>query len=146
MKKNFLQSASSVIFLTIVFHLPGCTLSQQSNEMKYNRRLWRKNNIVNYRFIGSSKCGAVIIKVRDGKATSIEQAFKSRVGTNLDCYEKFDTVDKIFGYVQQQMENGKPLYVKYNEKFGFPEEIKIGSSFDTENQISIKFTGFEAIE
>jgi len=99
MKKNFLQSALFIILLTIVFHLSGCTLSEQSNEMEHNWRLWQKNNIANYSFIGSSRCGAVIIKVQDSKAISIEQAFKSQVGINLDCYEKFDTVDKIFGYV-----------------------------------------------
>ena len=88
----------------------------------------------------------MIIKVQDSKAISIEQAFKSQVGIKLGCYEKFDTVDKIFDYVRQELETGKPVYVKYNKKFGCPEEIKIGSSFDTENRISMEFTNLKAIE
>ena len=44
------------------------------------------------------------------------------------------------------MEDGKLLYVKYNKKFGYPEEIKIGSSFDIENRISMEFTSFETIK
>ena len=96
MKKKFLQSASLIIFLTIVFHHSGCTLSQQLNDLERNRRLWQKNNVVNCSFIGSSDCSVVRIKVQDNNAISIEQVYKSQIGTNLKCFEKFDTVEKIF--------------------------------------------------
>ena len=146
MKKNFSKKTTYITFIIVAFQFAGCS-SRQLNELENNRQLWEKSRLNNYSFVGNiDRCGAVVMQIQDSKPISTEQVFKSQVGGKLDCYEKFGAVDKIFDYIQQKMKDRKPLYVKYNEKFGYPEEIKIGSSFDEENRINMGFTDVEPIE
>lgn len=120
-----------------------------ASELERNRRLWQESNIVNYDFVcqqfagGVNGWGAVVIKVRDSKAILIEKAVKSDLG-KIDGYEKFGTADKMFDYIQQELENGRQIYdVKYNKKLGYPEEIGIAYSYNIDDYSDVKVTNFE---
>ncbi len=123
-----------------------------ASELEGNRRLWQESNIVNYNFVGNQSAGgnkgwsSVLIKVRDSKAISIEPTLKSNI-TYIDGYEKFDTVDKMFNYIREELENGRHVYgVKYNKKFGYPEKIGIEYSYAIDAWSAVSVTKFETIK
>ncbi|MGC2235460.1 MAG: DUF6174 domain-containing protein [Pyrinomonadaceae bacterium] len=121
-------------------------------ELELNRRRWQENKISNYNFVCGQYAGGLenpaepaIIKVREGKAISIEAVAKSNA-PKLNGYENFDTIDKLFDYARQQLENGKIIRVKYNEKFGYPEITGINFSYAIDDWNSINITKFEVIK
>jgi hypothetical protein len=121
-------------------------------ELERNRLLWQENKITNYNFVCGQYAGGfenpaepAIIKVREGKAISIEAVAKSNA-PKLNGYENFDTIDKLFEYARQQLENGKILNVKYNKKLGYPEITSVKKSYDIDDWNSINIVKFEAVK
>ncbi len=121
-------------------------------ELERNRLLWQENKIANYNFVCGQYAGGfenpaepAIIKVRTGKAVSIEPVAKSNA-PKLNGYENFDTIDKLFDYARQQLENGKILNVKYNKKSGYPEITSVKKSYDIDDWNSINITKFEVVK
>jgi hypothetical protein len=120
-------------------------------EIESNRRLWQENKIANYDFIcqqiagGENGWSAVVIKVQDSKTISIERTPKDGVA-KIDGYEKFDTIDKIFDYLKKELENGRIITAKYNEKYGYPEEFNIGYSNDIDSWFGANIEKFEIVK
>lgn len=121
-------------------------------ELERNRLLWQENKIANYNIVCGQYAGGfenpaepAIIKVRAGKAVSIEAVAKSNA-PKLNGYENFDTIDKLFEYAQHELENGKILNVKYNRKLGYPEITSIKRSYDIDDWNSINITKFEVVK
>jgi hypothetical protein len=121
-------------------------------ELEQNRRLWQENKISNYNFICAQIAGGVenpaepaLIKVRQGKAVSIEPVTKS-ANPKLNGYQNFDTIDKLFDYVRQELENGKIIRAKYNKKFAYPEITGIDNSYAIDDWSSINITKFEVVK
>ncbi len=109
-----------------------------SDQLERNRRLWMENKIVNYDFVFGSVGGGVtsphdrspvLIKIREGEVNSMDfvsKGYASKSGVQkIDGYEDFDTIDKLFNYMRQELEKKKIIFAKYNKKFGYPEEIVI---------------------
>ena len=100
-------------------------------ELERNRRLWQESKINNYDFVIVKYAGGVtndwqaspiLIKVREGEKFSTEAA-KKGYDFRIDSYTDFDTIDKFFNYLRQQLEKGKIIYVEYDKKFGYPIKI-----------------------
>ena len=121
-------------------------------ELERNRRLWQESKTLNYDFVCGHYAGGdedpaepAIIKVREGKAVSIEAVAKSKT-PKLSGYENFDTIDKLFEYARQELENGRILSIKYNKKLGYPEITGIKYSYDIDDWNSINITKFEVVK
>lgn len=124
-------------------------------DLEKNRALWIKSKILDYDIVCSIFAGAatvpaypVLIKVRDGKAVSIEPVKKPNDGS-IEIYKRFDTVDKMFDEIQQGLEKGGSIVVKvkkYNEKFGYPESFSINDIKATDLGIALEIHKFEIIK
>ena len=121
-------------------------------ELERNQLLWQESKTLNYNFVCAQIAGGfenpaepAIIKVRTGKAVSIEPVTKSNA-PKLNGYQNFDTIDKLFEYARLELENGKILSVKYNKKLGYPEITSVKNSYAIDDWNSINITKFEVVK
>lgn len=129
-----------------------------SAELERNHRLWQESKIVNYDFEIAKYAGGVtnhwnrlpvLIKIRDNEKNSIEKVDKDKdyvVYSKTDGFEDFDTIDKLFNYLRQELEKGKILYVKYNKKLGYPQKTTIEDSYEIHGDRSIVIEKFKVIK
>lgn len=114
-------------------------------DLEKNRRLWLESKIVNYDIVCSidvsgitNPAKPVLIKVRDGKAISIEPISKSNTAS-VEMYKIFETVEKMFDKIEVESEKGAIVQVKYSKEFGYPEDIGI-------NYASLGFNAWNGVE
>ncbi|WP_341529483.1 DUF6174 domain-containing protein [Nostoc sp. UHCC 0302] len=110
------------------------TVTNSSNLAKFriNRRLWRRQNISNYRFTFSRSCFCfpkatepVVIEVRNGVTTSI--TFKD-TGKRADAelFQKYNTIPKLFNIIRDAIaRRASNLTVEYDKRLGYPTQINI---------------------
>ena len=98
------------------------------NDFDLNYKLWVESKIVNYRIelniegAGFTGPAPVNIEVREGKSISLKRI--SEIDPRpIEFYESIDSVEKLFTFIQKEKENGADVIVKYNKKFGYPEEV-----------------------
>jgi hypothetical protein len=127
-------------------------------KLERNRNLWQESKIVNYDFVAARYAGGqtntwnrspVLIKVRQGEKILIEVVSKSDKSymARTDGFEDFDTIDKLFNYLRQQLDKGKILEADYNKKLGYPgKNISIRDSFEIHGSRNIVIEKFEIIE
>ena len=105
-------------------------------DLEKNHRLWLEQKILNYDMVCSLADGPVtgsikpvLIKVRDGKAISMEQVDKIQ-HPSIENYRKFNTVEKIFDEIQKAHDNSANLLIKvgYNKKLGYPEAFGVADN------------------
>lgn len=122
-------------------------------DLERNRRLWDEKKIIDYNITVSAGQGgnvipadSVLIEVRDGKGTLIEPTPKVDK-MRLEIYENYDTFDKMFDAIQQGLEEGAKVDVKYNKTFGYPEDITVDDlKRGIHSWIIIKIKKFEVVK
>lgn len=119
-------------------------------ELERNRQLWQESKIENYDFeiayntmVGCT-CSPVKFKVREGKMISIEEDPKNRA-YNSGYYkpEKKETIEKVFDFILQALDDDQIIDAQYNQKFGYPEQVTITSSFNVDARSFFYITKFE---
>jgi hypothetical protein len=120
-------------------------------ELERNLSLWKESKIINYDFVVHKSAGGVngwtpaLIKVREGVITSVESTSKPDY-LKIDGYEDFNTINKMFEYLRQELEKGRIIKVEYNEKFGYPKRIDIMYSYGMDTSIYLDVKKFEVIK
>ncbi|MBD2355028.1 hypothetical protein H6G41_10400 [Tolypothrix sp. FACHB-123] len=102
-------------------------------KLQFNRRLWEKQNIVNYRYTFSNGCfcipdarGPVVIEVRNGKTRSITSVETGLRVTNPEYFENYNTIPKLFNVIQDAIaRQAFSLDVNYSARYGYPTQINI---------------------
>jgi hypothetical protein len=127
-------------------------------ELERNRNLWEQNQTADYDFVVSKSAGGntnewnrlpVLVKIRDGEKISIEKVEKDKdylIYSRMDGVENFDTVNKLFNYLQQELEKGKMLEVKYHKDLGYPKSVIIIDSYETHGYRNIVVEKIEVIK
>ena len=115
---------------------------ETSAKLEHNRNLWKQNQIADYDFVVAKSAGGfinewnrlpILIKIRDGEKILIEKVEKDKdyvIYSRTDGFEDFDTIDKLFSYLQEELEKGRMLAVKYNKDLGYPKNITIIDSYE----------------
>ncbi|MBN3870656.1 MAG: DUF6174 domain-containing protein [Nostoc sp.] len=107
-------------------------LRRLEKRLEFNRRFWNQQNISNYDYELSNSCfcipdarGPVVIKVRNGKTTSITSVATGQP-VNPELFQNYNTIPKLFNVIQDAI-NRKAfsLNVRYSAKFGYPTQIDI---------------------
>ncbi len=118
-------------------------------ELERNRSLWNQNQITDYDFVLAKSASGhvnhwnrlpVLIKIRAGEKISIEKVEKDKdyvIYSKTDGFEDFDTIDKLFSYMLQELEKGRMLGVKYHKDLGYPKEVHIIDSYQLHSGGSI---------
>ncbi|BAY08896.1 hypothetical protein NIES2098_20570 [Calothrix sp. NIES-2098] len=105
--------------------------NSQLNQLNINRQLWKKQNIRNYRYKFSRSCfcapkasGPVVVKVRQGRTTSMTDAAGKPIEREL--FQQYDTIPKLFNVIEDAIaKKASSLTVQYDPKFGYPTQINI---------------------
>ncbi|MDF5706297.1 MAG: DUF6174 domain-containing protein [Nostoc sp. S4] len=123
--------------------------------LNFNRRLWNKQNIYNYRYTFSNGCfctpearGPVIIEVRNGKTKSITSVDTRQLVQNPQLFEKYNTIPKLFNVIQDAINRrAYSLNINYNPKFGYPTQINVDyNSQIADEEIYLTIKNFEKIK
>lgn len=123
-------------------------------ELEYNRKLWRESKITNYDFvIGKGGAGSfndfratdTLIKIRNGEKELME-AIEKDTAYNVESYNDFDTIDKLFDYLREKLDDRILLRVKYDKKLGYPKIINISFSYEIHGQNFIEISKLKVIK
>ena len=132
----------------------GNSLRLELRKLIFNRRLWKKQNISNYRYTLSNSCfcipearGPVIIEVRNGETVSVtSEATGEEV--NPDFFQRFDTILELFDVIRDAINRrADSLDVRYDARLGYPTNISI--DYDVriaDEELFLSVTNFEVIE
>ncbi|MCC5617356.1 DUF6174 domain-containing protein [Nostoc sp. CHAB 5836] len=155
---------SAAVLLSLGVNLPAMsqtpleTAQHKANNnlnlrrLNFNRGLWDKANISNYRYTFSNSCfcigearGPVVIEVRNGQTTSITLDGKP---ANPQYFEKYKTIPKLFNVIQDAINRkAYSLNVQYNSKFGYPTQINIDyNSQIADEEIYLTIENFQKIK
>ncbi|BAY24662.1 hypothetical protein NIES2100_44570 [Calothrix sp. NIES-2100] len=135
---------SAGLLLTLSFNAPVLSVpnnpvaqspvraNSQLNQLNANRRLWKKQNIRNYRYTLSRSCfcapkstGPLRITVRNGRKTSITDA-TGKPFEQPELFKEYDTVPKLFNLIEDAIaKKASNLTVQYDPKLGYPTQINI---------------------
>lgn len=123
-------------------------------ELERNRKLWQESKIRNYDFVilkggggntNSFNASTTLIKIRNGEKSSMEAVEKDRAW-NVESYNDFDTIDKLFDYLKQELDDRKMIVVKYDKKLGFPKVSNIIFEYNIHGSVFIEISKFEIIK
>ncbi len=121
-----------LLFLAIV--LTACSAIQSKSDFDRARDQWQAANISHYRFNLFVGCFCVytqdmplIVEVKDGEVVSMEfQSGKAIEASNLEYFQRFATIDKIFAEVEKDLGGeADQVTVEYDETYGFPKQVSI---------------------
>ena len=127
-------------------------------ELERNRNLWKQNEIYDYDFVITKSAGGltnewnrlpILIKVRDGERISIKSVEKDKdyvIYSRTDGFEDFDTIEKLFNYLRQELENRRILEVKYHKNLGYPKSVTFIDSFKIHGYRNIVVERIEIIK
>ncbi|BAY65157.1 hypothetical protein NIES22_52600 [Calothrix brevissima NIES-22] len=143
MRLSIILSAGYLILLGLnvpVMSQPPIEIAQSpvrtnlnQRKLQFNRRLWEKQNILNYRYTFSNGCfcipdarGPVVIEVRNGKTRSITSVETGLRVTNPEYFENYNTIPKLFNVIQDAIaRQAFSLDVNYSARYGYPTQINI---------------------
>ena len=101
----------------------------ESRDLIENRRVWSEKKITNYDMVVSYlphgtllPASPVHIKVRNNKAVSILPISPDDRRT-LVCYSIFETVEKMFDRMQEDLNAEAEIEGVFNQESGYPERI-----------------------
>ncbi|MBH8565529.1 hypothetical protein I8748_25700 [Nostoc sp. CENA67] len=125
-----------------------------ARRLQFNRNLWNKQNISNYRYTFSNSCfcipdarGPVIIEVRNGETTSITSV---ETGQPVDpqYFQQYNTIPKLFNVIQDGINrNAYSLDVRYDARLGYPTQINIDyDSQIADEEIYLTIENFQVIQ
>lgn len=122
--------------LALVLALQGCLLdvfapsSNQEENLRTARELWRSQGISDYRynllrrcFCGPEVAGPVHVEVRGGQAVSVAPVQSSQT-VQVDQFASLDTVEELFAAIEEIMDRDPYLLtVRYDPARGYPTYV-----------------------
>lgn len=123
-------------------------------ELERNLRLWQDSKINDYDFVISKEApgltnswrhSPVYIKIRKGQKISSELVpdDKHSVSPTIDGFEDFDTIDKLFAYLKEELKKERILQIKYDEKLGYPKDVLIIYSNEIHGYNNLKISNLQ---
>ncbi|MBD2451790.1 hypothetical protein H6G76_32660 [Nostoc sp. FACHB-152] len=123
-------------------------------KLKINHRLWRGQNISNYRYEFTRSCNClpkatapVIIEVRNGITTSITD---KETGKPADAalFQRYKTIPKLFYVIKDALvRRAANLTVEYDPVLHYPTQINIDyNNKITDDEIFITISNLEKIK
>jgi Family of unknown function (DUF6174) len=123
-----------LVLLILAIMLTACSAIQPKSEVDRAIEKWRAANISHYRFNLFIGCFCaytqdmpLIIEVKDGEVVSMKyQSGKEIESGNLDYFQRFATIDKIFDELKKDLGGeADKVTVEYDETHGFPKQVSI---------------------
>jgi hypothetical protein len=122
--------------------------------LRFNRYLWNRTNISNYRITVSNSCfctaesrGPVVITVRNGAITSVTLVATGQA-VDPQLFQRYGTITSLFNVIQDAI-NRKAfsLDVRYDPKLGYPTQISVDyDSRIADEEIFLTIENFQKIK
>ena len=160
----FFRALLLVIFSSLIY--TGCSKSELEREMlKYEqaRAKWEAFKTPDYNFLFKKQCAFCISKEvlvvvfsneiyaaidpETGEDAYIERENGEEI--KLNDYEKYYLIDTLFDYIEYGFTEADVVEVRYNEKYGYPEEMFIDqfiNAYDDEFRYFISGLAFTTIK
>ena len=141
----------SVLFTVML--LSAC--SPAKIESTSNRDKWTQANITHYRFQLTVGCFCAFtqqmpltIEVKDGKIVSMTNNAGEAVAADmLATFDQYDTVERLFDFVEKAQKDAAEVKVDYDSTHGFPAQVSIDYIKNAmDDELSLSVTNFEALK
>ena len=132
--------------VALIFFVFSCEDSKPSiSSLEESQEKWNSHNLKSYRMNLSIVCNCiptpdVDIRVDDGKISLINANGSSYANPDIDStFWHAKTVDGLFSFIDEKLsENPFQKTLKFNSKYGYPEEI----FFDIDEMIADEEIGY----
>ena len=123
-----------ILFVFLAIMLTACSAMQPKSDFDRAREKWQDAKISHYRFNLFIGCFCaytqdmpLIIEVKNGEVVSMKyQSGKEIESGNLDYFQRFATIDKIFDELKKDLVGeADKVTVEYDETYGFPKQVSI---------------------
>lgn len=121
-------------------------------EINRNRLFWQENKIGDYDYVCQQFRGGMYgyppaqVKVRNNQPFSLGLPENlAPTMSKIDDYDKMGSFEKMFDFLQAELEKGRILTVRYNQS-GYPEMIDIIYSHGVHGSKRIEVSKFEIIK
>lgn len=142
----------SFIFV-LVFLLTACG---GGSPLEQNRDKWERQNIDHYRYTLTVTCfcifaGAeVTYEVQNGQV--VNETVLPHPDRQIDpaeiseFYQQYNTIEKVFDFVEQASNEADEVIVEYDQTYGFPTEISVDYSKETiDEEIYLTLSNLEPL-
>ena len=144
-----------ILFVLLAILMTGCAslVGQASGEMSEQEK-WQDANISHYRYELSISCFCIfaqdmplVIEVQNGEVVSMEyKSGKEIDASNLELFQRYDTIDKIFAELEKAQNEAERVEVSYDEKYGFPTQITIDQAVQAaDDELYLTISKFETL-
>jgi uncharacterized protein DUF6174 len=145
-----------LIFKIVIFTmlLSACSPAQKS-ELKRHQEKWQNQNISHYRFQLSVGCFCAFsqqmpltVEVNSGEVVSIVNNTGEPVSADLlDIFNKYNTIDRLFEFVQTAQGEADEIKVTYDDKYGFPIQVSIDYIKNAmDDELGLTVSSFEVLK
>lgn len=137
----------------LVFLLSACS---SGSSLQQNRQKWEAQNIEHYRFTVVVSCfcpfaGAeVTYEVLNGEV--VNQSVQAPSEWQIDeaqlseFYRPYNTIEKVFAYVEGADKEADETTVTYDPKYGFPTDISVDwIKLATDDEMYLTLSNFELL-
>lgn len=124
------KTFSLFFVLAIVFY--ACS---GGSEFQQNQKKWDVQNIDHYRFTVAVSCFCpfagvkVTYEVLNGQVLneSVQSTLDEQIDTALvsDFYQPYNTIDKVFVYVDEAIKEADETTIEYDPTYGFPNTVSV---------------------
>ncbi len=144
-----------ILFVLLAILMTGCAslVGQASGELSEQEK-WQDANISHYRYELSISCFCIfaqdmplVIEVQDGEVVSMEyKSGKEIDASNLELFQRYDTIDKIFAELVKAQSEAERVEVSYDETYGFPTQVTIDQAVQAaDDELYLTISNFEAL-
>lgn len=144
-----------ILFVLLAVLMTGCAslVGQASGEMSEQEK-WQDANISHYRYELAISCFCIfaqdmplVIEVQDGEVVSMEyKSGKEIDASNLELFQRYDTIDKIFAELEKAQSEAERVEVSYDETYGFPTQVTIDQAVQAaDDELYLTISNFEAL-
>lgn len=141
------------IFFALVLTLSACG---GGSAFQQNQEKWEGHNLDHYRFTIAVSCFCpfafveVTYEVQNGQV--VNQSVKTSPDNPVDeaqvsdFYQPYSTIEKVFDYVEQAINEADKTTIDYDPTYGFPTEVAIDwIELAADDEIYLTLSKFEPL-
>lgn len=141
------------LFFVLVLMLSACG---GGSTFQQNQNKWKSQNIDHYRYTIAVSCFCpfafveVTYEVQNGEVVnqSIQTSPENPVDEEQvnEFYQPYNTIEKVFDYVDEAVRDADDITIEYNSTYGFPTDVSIDwIELAADDEIYLTLSNFEPL-
>lgn len=141
------------LFFVLVLMLSACG---GGSTFQQNQNKWKSQNIDHYRYTIAVSCFCpfafveVTYEVQNGEVVnqSIQTSPENPVDEEQvnEFYQPYNTIEKVFDYVDEAVRDADDITIEYNPTYGFPTDVSIDwIELAADDEIYLTLSNFEPL-